>query len=124
MKTSLLFMLIFLVSCSDYGEKKSLGNLDVYYTEGVTEYEAKDVGYYLQGKGFGLHERNEMVQLSKDSGRWILKVVMKDGKIFGGGTSWRQTGKNLSREVFNGAPVDVYLCDNKFNTLEYLPAGK
>ena len=120
--SALLFIVfIFLVSCSSDGEKISFGNLDVYYTEGVTKAEATDVGHYLNGIGFGVADVKEKLQLSKSSisGRYTCKFVMRDG-IVSLENIWKGYGKSISEKVLNGVPVDVHLCDDNFNTLEFL----
>ena len=123
MKTpSLLFIVfLFLVSCSSDGEKISSGYLDVYFTEGVTKSEATEVGYYLNSIGFGIDEEREKIQLSKLDDRYTCKFVMPDGRV-SLENIWKRYGESISKNVLNGAPVDVDLCDDKFNSLKFLIA--
>jgi len=123
--TIFIVFLLFLISCSNGGPKESFGYLDVYYTESVSNSEVLDLGDYLMGIGFGLSEdRKEVVRLSKDNnGRYLIEFVMRDGKV-SLESSWRLTGDGISQKVFNGAPVDVNLCDSNFNTLKFLPAER
>ena len=46
---------------------------------------------------------------------------MPDGKV-SLESIWRQYGDSVSQKVFNGAPVDVDLCDSNFNSLKVLPS--
>jgi len=124
MKTSTIFIIffLFLIACSSNGNKKTFGSLDVYYTEGVSEWEAHDVGSYLEIY-LGISDRKNVIQLSKANNRYLCKIVMRDGKVSMENT-WRGYGESISKEALNGAPVDVDLCDSDFNSLKFLPAER
>jgi hypothetical protein len=109
------------MSCSGDGKKLSFGSLDVYYTEGVTVAEAEAVGDYLNGIGFGVGDEKEKIQISKNEDRYTCKFVMADGKV-SLENIWKRYGKSISKNVLNGAPVDVDLCDENFNSLKFLIA--
>lgn len=121
MKTPTFFSLIFLfiVSCSSHGEKISFGNLDIYYTDGVTKTEAEDVGNYLVDVGILIDDQKEKMQLSKFNGRYKCKFVMRDN-VVSLENLWKGYGISISEKVLNGAPVDVDLCDDEFNSLKFL----
>lgn len=112
-------MLLF-VSCSGgKGEKISAGSLDVYYTDGVTKMEAADVADYLSGIGFGLSDKTQQVQLSKNGDRFVCKFTVEENEL-GLASIWSRYGKGISTKALNGAPVDVDLCDANFNSLKFL----
>ena len=122
MKPTTLIIVLFVLcaSCGGSDEKKlSFGSMDVFYTEGVTTYEAEDVGVYLNGIGFGVGEEKETLKLSKNGDRFLVQFVMADGEVKLENI-WKRYGDGISKNALKGAPVDVDLCDKDFNSLKFL----
>ena len=59
------------------------------------------------------------MQLSKFNGRYKCKFVMRDN-VVSLENLWKGYGISISEKVLNGAPVDVDLCDDEFNSLKFL----
>ncbi|MBT8276802.1 MAG: hypothetical protein KJO39_11700 [Bacteroidia bacterium] len=114
------FLIILFISCSSGGDKKlTFGSLDLYYTSDITTYEAEDVGDYFSGIGFGIGDTKEVVKLSKSNDRYMVQFVMPDGQVKLENI-WKRYGQGISQNVLKGAPVDVDLCDENFNSLKFL----
>ena len=124
---AMLFTLL-LSGCSreDFGTKLTFGdNNELYYTDIIKVTEAKALGDYLMNEGFFKEDDNERsVQLDKAGTTYEFRIVIKKGlekdddtidlmKIF---------TTELSDNVFNGASVDIHLCDDAFKTLRVVVA--
>lgn len=119
---TILFTLL-LSGCSgeDFGAKLNFGdNNELYYTDIVKVSKAQALGDYLINEGFFKEDDNERsVQLDKTGTTYEFRIVIKKGleqdddtidilKIF---------TTELSDNVFDGASVDIHLCDDTFKTL-------
>ena len=83
-KTFLFFLpLVFLVvACNSYGKKVKINDtLEVYLKgDSVTESDAKKLGNYISG--LTKDSKNEKsFQLSKDSGSYVVKMVVDGDKV-------------------------------------------
>lgn len=108
--------------CGGYGSKVKHGNLEVYYTEGATKEEADRLGAYLIKMRAGAGEASS-VQLKKAGEGYQYRMVMKkefqnDEKTL---TRLEFDGARISRDVFDGAAVEVHVCDEHFTTVKALP---
>ena len=123
MKTSAITIVILLIlsSCSNSDDKVSVAHLDIYYTDNLED-EARQLGSYLFDTNYGMSENEVMIRLSKTNDGFMVSFVVSENEL-SLERSWRLQGENISRAVFNGAPVDVNLCDSKFNSLKLLSAG-
>lgn len=118
-----LFLTAFITSCSDYGEKVVHNAGDVYYKEPVTEEEANKLGKYLAENGY-FDGIEKSVQLLKEGDYYTVNFVVKEGassnpeniNIF------KSFSPILSYDVFDGAIVNVAMCNETFES-EYLIAG-
>lgn len=124
---TILFTLLLLgCSAEDFGTKLNFGdNNELYYTDIVKVSEAQALGDYLINEGFFKEDDNERsVQLDKTGTTYEFRMVIKKGleqdddtislmKIF---------TKELSEHVFDGAIVDIHLCDDTFETLRVVVA--
>ena len=91
---------------------------ELYHTSAVTRSEAERLGNHLVRTGFYDGDR-KTAQLHRE-GRWYqFRLVVKKGiehdlqynallKLF---------IEELSREVFNGQPVEIHLCDDRLKTI-------
>lgn len=123
----LLLLGFAIVSCNDYGKKVKHGHVETYYKNGITESEAQkaadlmynvDVmaGNQLNDKSFQLTRENNTVH--------FRMVVNKDKMSSVNDFNFLAIGNYVSDSVFNGAPVDMDLTNNKFELIRSLPYKK
>ncbi len=114
-----LLLLVFATGCTDYGKKKMFKEVELYYTKGVTEAEANALGEYLLRSGFDNGER-KTVQISKPGKTYEFRMVVKKGiedqQEYN--TLFRQFAAAISKDVFNGADVEMHACDEQLKTLK------
>ena len=109
--------------CKKFGGKISFNRFDVYYTNGVTQEDARKLGEYFQGLGLNdMDEDRECVQVQKLADTYLVKFVVVDGaesdqEII---ESFEFMGYILSALVYEGIPVDIHLCEYSFNTRKEL----
>jgi len=104
-----------LFACSNYGDKVSKENLEVYYKDGATKEEAQKTLDKLYNKE---DKEKKSLQLSKSGDTINFKMVidekkmkdLSDDDIF-------LMSHYLSDTVYNGAPVNIIFADNKFVTI-------
>lgn len=110
-----------LAACSDnHGKKVSKDYLEVYYKDGATEEQAqKTLNYFLPlWKDDGEKTKPKSIQLTKTGDTVNFRMVANmevmgkmDENVF------YTTGNELSAAIFNGAPVNVILTNDKFETI-------
>jgi hypothetical protein len=109
-----------LISCNDYGTKKMFDNIELYYTDNVTEAEADALGDYLIKEKFNTGDDVVSVQLNKEGDVYQFRMVVKDG--YEDDKDFIEVAKvsayNLSKDVFDGKEVEFHLCDDKLKTLK------
>ena len=111
------------VAKSDYGEKISSGNIEVYYKESSNNEEARRLADYLANS---INADNVIsFQISNEEQGIVLRMVsspekastLEDGEFY-------SMAAEISKNVFKDAPVKFQLTDDKFNpfkTFEYKP---
>lgn len=106
-----------------YGTKLEYGSLDLYYTKNVTEADAKKLGDYLKRQTELSTGNKKTVQLDKSGDTYQYRVVVKEGidKDEQYIALYRDFANELSKNVFNGAKVEVDLCDKHLKTLKAVP---
>jgi len=111
---------------SKYGTKVALNKgSELYYTPAVTEAEARKLADYMKkDKTFGDVEGGRF-QLNKAGDAYEFRMAVKEEKAEDKGEDvaiilWAAL---LSTEVFDGAPVDVHLCDADLKTLRVVEYG-
>lgn len=106
-----------------YGTELKYGNGRLFYTPAVTETDAKKLGDYLNGLRF-FDGAEKSAQIDKQGEKYEFRFPVK--KEFENDEAFlansKQTCKELSAQVFGGAPVEVHLCDNKLKTLRVVTA--
>jgi hypothetical protein len=105
-----------------HGRKVQHGNFEIFYTAGATRAEADRFGSYLV-KTWGAPANRGSVQLKKTVDGYQCRVVIKkefqhDAKALQG---LAFDGARISRDVFDGAPVEVHACDERLKTLQVFP---
>ena len=112
--------------CNSKGTRLEYNGNELYYTKNVTEAEAKKLGEYLFNGGAYASENKGTIQLDKSGETYQVRIVVKEGtdkdenyqKVIAG------FAKGISKNVFNGAKVEVQLCDDKLNTLKTIQMGE
>lgn len=110
-------MMVFFTACNNYGTKMELEGGELYYTENVSEEEAKKLGewletYYLKGNP------GAAVQIDKDGETYLAKFVIKDeidveDQAIGNFAGELQIAIS---QLFDDAKVNVHLCDGQLET--------
>jgi hypothetical protein len=107
-----------------YGKKLTYANeSEVYYTNKITEAEAKKFGDLLAKEGWFDKDRKSL-QLTKDkAGTYEVRVVAIEDiktKIPNYVEVFKEFDKIISKEVFDGKPVKTDLCDKYFSTIKVI----
>jgi hypothetical protein len=105
-----------------YGKRLNLNNGQVYYQPPCTEQQARRLGEYLFRSGF-LSEKRVTVQLCQVGGTFQFRAALKAGAESNPclvAAFWA-LGQCISRDVFDGAPIEVDLCDVQLRTVLVLP---
>jgi len=109
---------------SRYGTKLNFKQGKLYYTSNVTVDESTRFGNFLAEIGVMDDPATSAWQLDKSGSTYLVRLKVKEGtekdsrsvKLFG------KFGTAVSQKVFNGAPVQVQLCDMDFKTILIAPA--
>ncbi|MFO0866202.1 MAG: hypothetical protein U0744_16400 [Gemmataceae bacterium] len=116
-------LVVSLVSgCSSYGPNVSSGTIDVHYKGKATKEEAQKLANYLIGAwGDAPHRRT--VQLVKEGDAYQFRMVVKKEFQKDDGTMKKLAfdAARISRDVFDGAPVELHACDEHLATLRAIP---
>jgi preprotein translocase subunit SecF len=111
-------LLVINLACTGYGTKLEFNGGDLYYTNNVTEAEAKKLGAYLTENGF-YDGTPKSVQLDKSGSTYQFRMVVQPEKQNDEATAeiLKEFGSQVSSAVFNNAPLEVHICDDQFKTL-------
>lgn len=120
----LLLLLVGLAAsgCSNHGKRLEFGSGTLYYTENVTEDQAKKLGEVLQ-KSSHFANKEWKVQLDKAGALWKLNLVEDAAKVNDPTFKVWITNYNLqlSKQAFSDGKVQIDLCDDDFNSLKTFP---
>jgi hypothetical protein len=108
---------------SPHGTRIPLKNgSELYYTSAVPEPTARRLADYLDEKLPDREDVKGTFQLNRPGDGFELRVVVREGKEKDDLTAvvFQGLAIVLSKEVFDGAPVTVHLCDNRLNTVRVL----
>ncbi|CAN5517939.1 hypothetical protein BH10ACI1_BH10ACI1_25710 [soil metagenome] len=112
-------LLVVGAACNNYGTRLEFNGGEIYYTKNSNESDAKKLGQYLIEKGF-FNGTEKSVQLDKSGSTNQVRIVIQPGQE--NDEKLAETLKNLARElsgeVFGGAPTEIHLCDNTLKTLK------
>jgi hypothetical protein len=112
-------MLLFAgLACSNYGTKLDFNGGEVYYTDKVTEAEAKKLGEYLVKEEF-FDGKPKTVQLDKAGSTYQFRMVVQKEKQNDEGTIelMKTFAGQISADVFNDAPTELHICDESLKTV-------
>lgn len=93
---------------------------DIYYTDNVTNSEAKEVGDYLKSQHFFSNTSKVSTKLDKQNNIYILSVIinsdyLNDKELI---NLMHLFSNDLSENVFNNAKVRIDLCNTRFKVLK------
>src|SRR5215204_4935537 len=90
------------LACSSYGTKLDFNNGELYYTDKVTETDAKKLGDYLVNSGF-FSGKKITVQLDKSGATYQFRMVVQPEKQNDEATAvlMKAFAEEISEEVFN-----------------------
>jgi hypothetical protein len=112
-----------LIFGNSYGTRIKLKNgNELYYTAAVTEQEAQKLAKYMEDKWLDDKVANARFQLNKTGETYEFRAVVKEGKEKDEDTAFqfRVLAMLLSMQVFDGAPVEVHLCNDSLKTVRTL----
>lgn len=123
-------VLVVFMTCLHYfaGSDNNLGTCltfnrgQLFYKAPVSETEAKRLGLYLVENKF-FNGEPKSVQITKTNEKYVFRMVLKKGfqpSAFMK-ESARVFGSQVSQVVFQSAPVEVQVCDDRFKTISILP---
>jgi len=116
----LFFLASFLISCqTDFGERYTLGNLEIYFTKDVSKKYVEGVGKYFEENNLILDTKHA-VQLTSDNKSFILKMILKTGLSEfppNEESTLRWMEADIKEKVFEGLNFRIEVCDGNFNTL-------
>jgi hypothetical protein len=118
----LLNGLVLLTGATNYGILMEINHGDLYYTSAVSKDDAKRLGDFLvQQKIFD--GRQISMQLTKNGQTMQVRFPVKPGfeKNEAYVASVQALGVQISQQVFQGAPLEVDLCDDSLKTLRSVP---
>ena len=116
---SAFLLFLSLSACNNLGDKKTYNGVELYHTKSVTDDQANKLGNYLVSSQFA-DGNAKTVQLTKSGEIYQFNFVVKDGadkdpaiikntKLF---------ASILSSQVFDGAKVEIHMCDEYMKTLK------
>ena len=106
------------LACSSYGTKLDFNNGELYYTDNVTESDAKKLGEYLVKSGF-FDGKKLTVQLDKSGSTYQFRMVVVKEKQNDEATIelMKSFAGEISEDVFNDAPTELHICDDQLKTI-------
>jgi hypothetical protein len=115
---AIAMMLVVVLACNQHGTKLEFNGGELYYTDNVTEAEAKKLGEYLVKETF-FDGQKKSVQLDKSGSTYQFRMVVK--KELQNDDSFTANAKvaatEISENVFNKAPTEVHICDENLKTI-------
>jgi hypothetical protein len=116
-----LFFVMFLASSckTDFGERYTVGNLEIYFTPEVSKKYVEATAEYFRVNNLIL-DKKHAVQLTSDNKSFILRMVLNPQL-----TSFPSTQKpalkaleaDIRSSVFEGHNFRIEVCDGNFNPL-------
>jgi len=121
-----LALTLLLSSCNDYGKKVKKEHIETYYKDGITEAQAQKAADMMFVLDANNAKTQKSFQLVKENGVIHFRMVLSDPKADNKSMdlNFLAISNIISDSVFNGAPVDMDLTDNKFKTIRSLPYKK
>jgi len=95
------------------------GQNHVYYTNAITESQAKKLGAYFKKDIFTDNSKID-IKIDKEKDIYVFSLIVQDDAVNNQEfiNSMKECSKDLSKDVFNNNPVRVDLCNNRFKILK------
>lgn len=109
-----------MLSCkTDFGERYTIGNLEIYFTEDISKKYVESVGEYFKENNLILDQKHA-IQLTSDHESFILRMII-DPKLTSLPAEQKLTLKYLESDiktkVFEGLNFRIEICDGNFNPI-------
>ena len=106
---------------SSYGTKLDFNGHELFYTDKVTEVDAKKLGDYLVKGGFFKGDALR-VQLDKAGATYQFRMPMRPGTQddLELRRDLRRLTNLISADVFNGAATEIYTCDDQLKACKVI----
>jgi hypothetical protein len=106
-----------------WGEMQTFNATDVYHHPSVSASEANELGNYLVKSGFADGDAKS-VQIRRKDGTYQFRMVADMAQVNDETMpAFIQFRRELSDDVFDSNPVEIHLCNNKFETLKVIDAS-
>ena len=115
--------LVLLTGATNYGMRLKVNQADLYYTSAVSKEDAQRLRDVLvESKICG--DKPISMQITKSGKMLQFRFVVQPGadKDESQIPTVQAMGAMLSSVVFGGAPLEIHLCDDHFQTLRVVPA--
>lgn len=120
----ILFAALHLLSCdASFGEKYTLGNLEIYFTKSIGKQYVEDTGKYFNEHGL-IQDSKHSIQLSSDEKSFILKMVLNpDFKSLPESQklNLELLEKDIRETVFDSAEFRIEVCNANFVPINKAP---
>ena len=113
--------LITFTGCTNFGTKYSPDKQhEVYYKgEGVDESNAKKLYDYLKDEHYFTEGHEASVQITKEKETFVVNFVYDKSQVDDDRVAtFKVFGAAIDKEVFNGAPMKIKLCDKNMETFK------
>tara|TARA_R110002050_G_scaffold49298_1_gene114638 strand:+ start:250 stop:594 length:345 start_codon:yes stop_codon:yes gene_type:complete len=108
-------------SCgTSFGEKYTIGNLEIYFTEDISNRYVEGLGKYFNDHHL-IQNETHSVQLTSDTESFILKMVLNDeykSLPSAQKKNLELLTADLQHKVFRDLPFKIQICDMNFNPIE------
>ncbi|HMO12651.1 MAG TPA: hypothetical protein PKD64_09760 [Pirellulaceae bacterium] len=125
-KFATLILLIVVAGCSpDYGKKVVFNGTEIFYDGNTVKLEdAERLGRFLEAEDF-TDGSTKSIQLVKKSDKWQFRMVIKNEYLDDNDylAVISAFGRQVSASVFDGADVEIHLCDSTLNTKKVVEAA-
>lgn len=123
-KLMVFLSIAFIWSCGNYGRKLKFNQGQLFYTSTVSESEAQKLGQYLVQQGF-FDGKEKSIQLNKSGNIYQFRMAIKKGYERDPNliNFAKKISQELSKDVFNDAPVEIHLCNDNLQTLKTITAA-
>jgi hypothetical protein len=98
----------------------TFGASELYYTDPVTNDEARAVGEHFQKVGFFGNDRATSVHLGRDGGTYQLRFIVSDANTAadpGTMAAFSELTGTMAEKALGAQAVTMHLCDSEFRTL-------
>jgi hypothetical protein len=109
------------LSCNaSYGEKYTIGNLEIFFTDDVSTKYVERLGVYFDENNL-IQSQTHSVQLTSDPKMFILKMVLNSSFTElpeDQHNSLELLEADIQTKVFEGLPFRIDVCDINFNLIQ------